>query len=546
MFVSLNKKFIYTVISFFIITALIFLYSFYLTYGLRFQNELKSTISRNRQYINLLYENNLMKKEFVKLSRAYPELKLSQEFFTQESSAVENTISREKRRIMQLQKSYDDRYASIYEGIKIIAASSILIILSLLLLWFLLKRWVITPLKILADVSKKVAEGNLSQRAIPYKQRYFLDETDFLTDTFNNMLDKLEQSISEIQTTENFLQKIIDGIPDGLRVIDQDHNIIIANKAYYKQVGTQDKNLKCYEATQHRNSPCNTKIGACPLNEICYKKKKQIHVIQQFVHDPNKHLYIHAAPLKIGKKLLLIEIIRDLSDDIKFSHQQKLSSLGFMATSVAHEMKNHLGAVRIILERILESKDISQSEQNKLLQLILQQIIESSAVPERLLKLSRLSTNDTQEINCYDNIKDIISLMDYEAKTHGISIKIEGDKDITIIGNENDFKMVLINLILNAIKAGKNDGEIVISLNKNKKYNFIKIKDDGCGIAEDILPHIFDPFYSDGKEGSIGGTGLGLAIVKSIMDKMKSKITVKSKIGVGTCFSLQFPAINKK
>ena len=80
--------------------------------------------------------------------------------------------------------------------------------------------------------------------------------------------------------------------------------------------------------------------------------------------------------------MLLIEIIRDLSDDIKFSHQQKLSSLGFMATSVAHEMKNHLGAVRIILERILESKDISQSEQNKLLQLILQQVIESSAVPE--------------------------------------------------------------------------------------------------------------------------------------------------------------------
>ncbi len=545
MFVSLNKKFIYTIVIFFAITAMIFLYSFYLTYGIRFQNELKANISRNQQYINLLYENNLMRKKLIQIAKQHPQINLPKEIVAQDIFNLENTISKEKERIQQLQASYDARYASIYEGIKIIAASAILIILSLLLLWFLLKRWVLTPLNILADVSKNVTNGNLSQRAIPYRTRYFLDETDFLIDTFNNMLDKLEQSISEIQEAENFLQKIIDGIPDGLRVIDQNYNIIIANKAYYQQVGSKDKSLRCYEASQQRSTPCNTNITSCPLKEICHKKKKHIHVIQQFAHNPNKHLYINAAPLKIENRLLIIEIIRDLSDDIKFSHQQKLSSLGFMTTSVAHEMKNHLGAIRIIIERLLENPNTSASEQTKLLKLILQQIIESINVPERLLKLSHLSTDEHQKINCYENIKDVVALMDYEAKTHGINITIEGDQDVTITGNENDFKMVIINLILNAIKAGKPDGNILIKISKDKHQNLIQVIDDGCGIAENVLPHIFDPFYSDGKEGSMGGTGLGLAIVKSIMEKHKGHISVESKIGVGTSFNLQFP-INKK
>ena len=136
--------------------------------------------------------------------------------------------------------------------------------------------------------------------------------------------------------------------------------------------------------------------------------------------------------------------------------------------------------------------------------------------------------------------------MDYEAKRHGMEIKLEGRTDLTIIGNENDFKMVLINLILNAIKAGKPNGEIVISFERNDKHNLIKVQDNGHGIAPHVLPHIFEPFYSEGKEGAIGSTGLGLAIVKSIMEKQKGKISVESQPGLGTCFSLQFPLINKK
>lgn len=84
------------------------------------------------------------------------------------------------------------------------------------------------------------------------------------------------------------------------------------------------------------------------------KDEANVKVIQQFANEPGRHLAINAAPLYIdGQKTYIVEAIRDLSEDIRFSHQQKLSSLGFLATSVAHEMKNHLGSIRIIIEGLL-------------------------------------------------------------------------------------------------------------------------------------------------------------------------------------------------
>ena len=554
MFVSLNKKFIYTIITFFIFTAIIFLYSFYQTYGLRFQKELKQNITRNQQYVDLLYENRIIRRELQNLLKNNPGIKISHNISekinnTKDDNAIEKTISNEKKRINQLQKNYEDRYASIYEGIKIIGNSSILIILALALFMILIRRWVIFPLKILSEVSHKVAQGDVTQRAFAKKKSYFFDETDILTDAFNKMLNKIENSIKEIKETENFLQNIIDGIPDGLRVIDADYNVIIANKEYYRQVGTDKKRLKCYEATQHRQVPCNQNIHSCPLREIIENKQKHTHVVQQFSHNPSKHLYINAAPLKIEKQNYIIEIIRDLSNDIEFSHQQKLSSLGFMTTSIAHEMKNNLGAIRIILECLLDKyyqEKPDDDNPKKLLLQILKQIVESIKVPERLLKLSQVSNNDKQEINCYDCITDVASLTDYEAKNRGIEIIIDKTKDITIQGNEVDFKMALINLIQNAIKAGKKGGQIKITLTEDKKHNIITIEDNGCGISKKALPHIFEPFYSEGKENKLGGTGLGLAIAKSIIEKQNGQIKVKSKINMGTCFSLQFSKETKK
>ena len=154
-----------------------------------------------------------------------------------------------------------------------------------------------------------------------------------------------------------------------------------------------------FRSSQNICHACPEQLTTCPIKEIKINKKKKVKVIQQFSANPNRHLSINAAPIYIydnnKKQTLIIEVIRDLSEDIKFSHQQKLSSLGFLATSVAHEMKNHLGSIRMITENILtkhfESKpDDDQSKQ--LMMLIYKQLIECIKVPA-FLSFSK-NTND--------------------------------------------------------------------------------------------------------------------------------------------------------
>lgn len=212
-------------------------------------------------------------------------------------------------------------------------------------------------------------------------------------------------------------------------------------------------------------------------------------------------------------------------------------------------MKNHLGALRIIVERLLEKFRVCKPENNetfKHLELIYKELVDCIAVPERLLKLSHTNPNDTQNIDCRSALEDVIGLLDFEAKSKGISISLEtAAPNLTILGNAADFKMVAINLILNAIKAMDNGGNMEIKVSQDKKDRVvISFKDNGSGIPKENINRIFEPFFSDSGNGErTKGTGLGLAISKSIVEKFGGNISVTSTLGKGSCFTLSFPSI---
>ncbi|MBE6459084.1 MAG: HAMP domain-containing protein [Alphaproteobacteria bacterium] len=552
MFVSINKKIIYSILFLFFITSFIFVATFYMVYGNKIQEEQLYSIQRNQQYIDLLYRNINMIKDFRNIITDNPNIKIDENIkhtiFASEKSQL-TELSNRKEQLAKINQSFDERYQAIQTSLQIFGISSILLFITIILVGYLISRWVLTPINRISNVSEAVSKGNLKIRIDTSQSVYFRDELDNLIKTFNQMLDNLETVIHEVKDKEAFLQALIDSIPDGIRVIDKNYNIIIANQAYYKQIGSdKNKKLKCYEASQHLKHPCNEKTHHCPLHAILQNKQKKIRVVQQFCQHPDRHLSINAAPLThYGKKDYIVESIRDLSDDINFSHQQKLSSLGFLSTSIAHEMKNQLGALRMIVEHFLAKfyQDKADSaEDKKLLNTILSELINCISVPERLLKLTRGSSSDITATNCIASIDDVISLLDFEAKSKGIVIKFEHpDEEIFINGNETDFKMVAINLILNALKAIDGDGGINITLHNNKKNIRIDFADTGIGIPKQDLNRIFDPFFSNGIDGGSKGNGLGLSISKTIVEKAGGTISVKSQVGQGSIFSLSFPKI---
>ena len=557
MFVSLNRKIIYSILLLFLVTSLVFVYTFYLIYGNKIQEEQLYSIQRNQQYIDLLYRNINIAKEFREVLVKHPNIKISNTvrdtiILKGSEDARLAQLAHEQKRIAEISQSFDQRYRTIRESLKIFGISSILIVLAIIFLGLLITRWILNPINKISAVSAEVAKGNLSVRIAEDRHSKFTDELDYLIATFNQMLNNLQNVISEIRDKEAFQQALIDSIPDGIRVIDKNYNIVAANKAYYRQVGAAQKSCqKCYAASQKSKTPCPPETFHCPLNEILHNNKGNVKVVQQFCAFPQRHLSINAAPLLYNnKRQFIVESIRDLSEDINFSHQQKLSSLGFLSTSIAHEIKNHLGALRMILERLLDkfyADKSDDSEEKKSLLMIYNELVSCMAVPERLLKLTRTTTEKSQFINVVDSIKDVVSLLDFEVKSKGITIEfIPPAEEITIKGNDADFKMVVINIMLNAIKAMDSNGILTISIKQDKgKHINISFADNGIGIAAENLNRIFDPFFSEGHDTSKKGTGLGLAIAKSIVEKSGGKISVSSTLGAGSCFTLSFPSIKK-
>ncbi len=535
MFFSLSKKILLTILAFLGLGAFLFIIFFDNAVGKKIRNEQSNLITRNQYVIELLNENISLRQKLGKLqSKTVSDASISQK---------KEELNREKKLNEELTLSYDESYATIQESLRILSVSAALTLLSLVILWILLKRWVITPVDKLTELSIDVANGNFSKRLKIRKGRY-TDEFNTLMQTINFMLNNIENNINEIKEKEVFLQSLIDTLPDAIRVIDENYNIVLYNKAYAEYVKKQYlyKSDKCYNAYSKENQcPCSTSQYICPLKELKEKNKNNLKIIHSINNRP---LSINSARIHLNGQYGIVESIRDLSDNVNYSHQQKISSLGFLATSLAHEMKNNLGAINMIIDGILQKyySNTNNNEEKQYLEMISGQIKDCIKVPERLLKLSRNTEQVNTTFNITSEISDILSLLDYEIKSKGIVlIKNFSNTKEKIYGNETDFKMIILNLVQNAIHAMPNGGNLEIKTNTNKENIIISIKDSGCGIPKSAIKHIFEPFFSASTSDEKRGTGLGLAIVKDLVVKLNAQINVNSQENVGTCFEITIP-----
>lgn len=167
------------------------------------------------------------------------------------------------------------------------------------------------------------------------------------------------------------------------------------------------------------------------------------------------------------------------------------------------------------------------------------------AIVEDLESISKLEAGEMHlEMRIFDIrdlVKEVFESLELKAKEKNISLqqKENANTQIYVSADKERIRQVLVNLIENSIKYGKNDGETVVQYYLNNAEVSIEIKDNGIGIEQQYLPRLFERFFRVDKSRSrdIGGTGLGLAIVKHIIEAHKQSITVDSTPGKGTTFS---------
>jgi signal transduction histidine kinase len=207
---------------------------------------------------------------------------------------------------------------------------------------------------------------------------------------------------------------------------------------------------------------------------------------------------------------------------------------------ISHQLKTPLTSLMVITD-LLKTEEDSENRK-KFVCIIENQCEKMKWLIATLLKLSKLDTETVDFIKIQLSISDVLdeSLKSFMLTLDLKNIKLETNiNDFTFIGDKNWCVEAVQNIIKNCIEHTDENGVLKISTNSTTLYNQLLIEDNGCGIAPEDLPHIFERFYH-GKNASSDSVGIGLALSKAILSKHNASVEVNSSQGCGTTFDIRF------
>lgn len=213
-------------------------------------------------------------------------------------------------------------------------------------------------------------------------------------------------------------------------------------------------------------------------------------------------------------------------------------------SDASHEIRTPLSAIRGTLEVLIRKQRDPKLYEDKITSVI-GQVDRLDALLDQLLQLARIEsgTNNVKKetINLSQTLLTLKERWAEASKLCEINIQLHITKNAVVTGDKLFLELILDNLVSNAIKYGKKNGNIFISWDEASKT--LSVKDDGQGISEADLPHIFDRFYrvDESRSSEVEGNGLGLSIVKELAEIQQIVISVDSHPGTGSTFSLKFP-----
>ena len=223
---------------------------------------------------------------------------------------------------------------------------------------------------------------------------------------------------------------------------------------------------------------------------------------------------------------------------------ERLAAVGELSSTTTHEFNNILMTILNYAKLGLRHKDDATRE--KALSRILDAANRGAKITSLVLGLSRSSSGNLDPIDLVAIVQDALVLLEKELQKYRIHVEKELASVPIILGSAGQLQRLLLNLITNARQAIKENGTIRIVVKHEAKTNSVvlMVRDNGGGIPKDLLPKIFDKFFTtkSGPDASgKGGTGLGLSACKQIIEEHKGRIRVESTVGKGTAFTIRFP-----
>lgn len=396
-----------------------------------------------------------------------------------------------------------------------------------LALTFLFSSLFSSSVRRLLSLTRRIAEGDFTARAI-LKRR---DELGSLSDALNEMARRLQSLFEQLQAGFDELNAILNSLSEGVLVLDRNLNVKLANDRLIEMFPIEgDITGKGYLEV----------IRSADLKGIIDDLLREGRVMGRRMEFGGRTFTVNGSSFegKKGKRWLAL-VFHDITSDVQIERIKA----DFVANA-SHELRTPLTAIRGYLETI---EDEEPETRRKFIKVIQRNVERMSNLVSDLLLLSRLESSEphirTERVDLHEISGDVMKLVEKEAVRKGLKLKMEVEPGTLVIGDPFLLEQMLLNLLDNAVKYTER-GEVKLKGEREKEGVRIQVSDTGIGISPEHLPRIFERFYRVDKARSreLGGTGLGLSIVKHIVILHGGEIRVTSRPGSGTTFTVYLPS----
>ena len=388
---------------------------------------------------------------------------------------------------------------------------------------------------------------------------YFFDITKYAS-----IENELKQSMYDLVSKKEELQAVFDLAANGISILDRNGMFLYANNFFQKMMGyTMEELYK--ESCISLSSPKYKKPSQTAV-EKAIKEGSVVNFRKVCISKLGEHMNASMSLSYVKITDTIVMITSDITDDIKYQeelkrqvelevgkrteqyeimcHQSRLAAMGEMIESIAHQWRQPLNGLGIIvqgLKHISNKQEIDKEFLSEIETEIMEKVNYMSQTIDDFSNFFRIS-KEKKSFNLLENINDAIRLIDVQLKLNNINVEVlvSENTSLDIFGFANEFRQVIMNMVHNSMMAIINKevmkGNILINISSLEKGTKVTIEDNGRGIEEQYLKKIFDPYFTTRENGS----GIGLYMSKVIIEHhMKGRLSVQNYKN-GTKFTLIF------
>ncbi len=397
-------------------------------------------------------------------------------------------------------------------------------------------------------------------RSCPVYTKRIGDEIAQLADSFNNMTFRLQTSKAELKESEEKYRFLFDYDPNSIFVLDPESLEIL-------NVNARALEVYGYEKEELVGSSF-LKLGPSEYSNGILSRHGEDDGTQLSIYTKMQHWRKGMRPFHVNiyacitghsaKPAIIattIDITESLAKEAQLIQASKMSTLGEMASGVAHEINQPLSAIQIGSDFIrgvaTSNDDVPRAELEQVSRHMIEQVDRAVRIINHLRAFGRKADIKKEKVNINKPIEGVFTLLGQQLKLRGIEVVLDLDENLSpITGDANRLEQVFVDLVINArdsIEEKMRDsvtGKVVAQLGirsfQENENVAITVWDTGIGIPNEIRDKIFEPFFTTKEVGR--GTGLGLSISYGIIKDYGGAIEVESEEGKGSTFKITFPA----